>query len=299
MSECVNWKLIIPNFQEGDVITPFESEFEEQRRADYILDGGANHHDILESCSSIRRKNSQKEGVYNQNGKQIIPEEFDKCELIIYNSGDFYVTAIQVQKEGLYGLYESNGRMIVPAEFIEINVSDYFVVVKDKNGLYGAYLFNGKKIIDCEYNCIDATGSLDNGFGYAIVRKNSLVGVISETGDEIVPVKFHGIYKDICNQGYRVYNKTSEGTILHGWYSRNGKSNIPCLFEENFEFKYKEIYVETPEGLKGIYSYDGIEIVPPKFKSIHLVGDYFVGLIENNELSLYDQNGNCLYSTTN
>lgn len=295
MSECINWKSVIPDFQEGDIIIPFERRFKRQREADYILDGGINHHDILESCASVRRKNTQKVGVYNQTGKQIIPEEFDKCELVIYNSEDFYVTAIKVQKEGCYGLYYKDGQMIVPAEFIEVEVKDNFVVVKDNNGMYGAYLLNGKKIIDCEYDTIEVAGSLDEGFGYAIISKKGLFGVKLETGDEVVPVKFNYIRKN--SDGYIVYDKTSEETYLKGWYSRNGKSNIPCLFE-TLKFEYKKISVETPEGLEGIYSYDGSEIVPPKFKSIHFVGDYFVGLIENDELSLYDRNGNCLYSTT-
>lgn len=295
MSECIKWELVIPNFQEGDVITPFESSFKRKREADYIIDGGIDHHDILESCASVRRKDTQKEGVYDQSGKQIIPEEFDKCELVIYNSGDFYVSAIKVQKEGLYGLYHKDGQMIVSAEFIEIEVKDYFVVVKDKNGMYGAYLLDGKKIIDCEYDAIDASGSLDEGFGYAIVKKNGLVGVKLETGNEVVPVKFNFIRKN--SAGYIVYDKISEETFLRGWYSRDGKSNIPCLFK-TLKFEYKNIWVETLDGLEGFYSYDGREILPPKFKSILFVGSYIIGLIENDELFLYDGNGNCLYTTT-
>lgn len=295
MSECIRWESVIPHFQQGDVITPFESYFKRQREADYILDGGINHQDTLETCASVRRKGSQQVGVYNQNGKQIVPEEYDNCELVIYNSGDFYVTAIKVQKDGLYGLYNRNGKMIVPTQFIDIDVKDYFIVVRDKNNLYGAYLTDGSKIIECEYDTIEVAGSLDEGFGYAIISQKGLFGVKLETGNEIVPVKFDYIQE--VSDGYIVYDKTSKPTPLKGWYSRDGKSNIPCLFE-TFTFQYKKIIVETPDKLKGIYSYDGKEIVPPKFKSINFIGNYIVGLIEDNNLSVYDFEGSCLYCTT-
>ena len=116
-----------------------------------------------------------------------------------------------------------------------------------------------------------------------------------ETGNEIIPVKFDYIKKD--SDGFTVYDQTSQSTTIKGWYSRNGKSKIPCLFEY-FEFQYKKIIAETPDKLKGIYSYDGKEIVPPKFKSINFIGEYIVGLIEENDLSVYDFNGTCLYCTT-
>ncbi len=295
MSECIKWESVIPNFQQGDVITPFGSKFKRAREDDYCIDGGVDHHDILEACASVRRKDSQQVGVYNPNGKQLIPEEFDKCELVIYNSGDFYVTAIKVQKDGLYGLYNKNGKMIVPAQFIDIDVRDYFIVVRDKNDLCGAYLTNGSKIIECEYDTIEAGGSLDKGFGYAIISQKGLFGVKLETGNEIVPIKFDYIEK--ISDGYIVYDMTSKATSLKGWYSRDGKSSIPCLFK-TLSFQYEEILAETHEGLKGIYSYDGKEIVPPKFKSINYIGNFIVGLIDDNNLSVYDFQGTCLYCTT-
>lgn len=296
MSECIKWESVIPNFQEGDVITPFESRFKLQRKNDFMIDGGNTDYGPLETCASIRRKNNQKEGVYNQYGEQILPEDFDKCEVLIHNSGDFCSVSIRVKKEGLYGLYNEKCELIVPIKYIYISVRDTFIVVKDQNNLYGAYLHDGKQVIDCEYDTIEVEGSLDEGYSNAIISQKGLYGVKLETGNEIIPVKFDYIERD-SDGGFIVYDKTSQPTTLKGWYSRDGKSNIPCLFE-SFKFQYKEIIAETPEELKGIYSYDGKEIVPPKFKSINFIGNYIVGLIEDNDLSVYDFNGTCLYCTT-
>ena len=297
MSECIKWESVIPNFQEGDIITPFESQFKRQREDDFIIDGGNTDYGPLETCASIRRKDTQKEGIYNQYGEQIIPEDFDKCEVLILNSGDFCSVSIRVQKEGLYGLYNENGELIVPVKFIGgVFVRDTFIIVKDQNNLYGAYLYDGKQVFDCEYDTIEVEGSLDEGYSNAIISQKGLYGVKLETGNEIIPVKFDYIETE-SDGGFIVYDNTSQSTTLKGWYSRDGKSNIPCLFK-TLDFKYKRIEAETPEGLKGIYSYEGKEIVPPKFKSINFIGNYIVGLIENNDLSVYDFNGTCLLCTT-
>lgn len=299
MSECIRLESVIPNFQQGDIITPFESSFKRQRDADYILDGGMNHEDSLEEYASVKRKDSQRVGVYNKNGNQILSEEFDECKVTIYNSGDFYVSAIKVKKQGLYGLYSRNGQMIVPTKYASVNIKDYAVIVEDKNGLYGAYSLQGKQIIDCEYDYIDVWGSLDKGYGCAIIRKNKLFGAISEDGVEMIPLKFGLIEREIMGSGgYIVSDATNRN--IKGWYSRDGKSNIPCMFKHlkiNDTYLNPNIQVETPDGLKGIYSYGGKEIVPPKFETINHIGNYIIGLIGDEKLFVYDWNGVCLYHT--
>lgn len=294
MSESIKWESVIPNFQEGDIIRPFEGRFKRQRETNFIVDGGVDHEDALETCASVRRKDSQKVGIYNEKGEQILPEEFDYCEVLTYNAADFYVSAIRVIKDKFFGLYDEHGKMLVPVQYNNIYIKDYFIVVKDKNNLYGAYLTNGTKIIECENEYIEVEGSLDEGRGYAIVKQKGLYGVKSETGSEIVPVKFD--YIKATSDGFIVSNNVSEVTKVKGWYSRNGKNSIPCLFE-SFEFQHKEIIAETSDGLKGVYSYDGKEIVPPKFKSINFIGDYIVGLVEDKILSVYDSKGTCSLST--
>lgn len=296
MNECINWEKIIPNFQQGDVITPLATKFERQRQEDIIIDGGYNHNDLLEGCAFVKRKDSQKEGVYNQKGEQILPEEFDKCELEIYNSADFYATAIKVKKDGVYGLYNENGQMIVPIQFIAIDLKDNFIVVKDKNKLYGVYMHDGRKVLDCEYDDIEAVGSLDEGLGYVKMNKGGLWGVMLENGKVVVPIQFKRI-KEECS-GYIVCDGISHKDSLKGWYSREGMYSVPCLFKV-LKFDYSRIYVKTPDGLKGIYSsHDGRELVPPKFETINFIGEFFIGLIGNDKLSVYDWLGNCLYSTT-
>lgn len=295
MNECINWEAVIPNFQEGDIITPFESIFQKQREDDFILDGGRDHRDILEKCASVRRKSSQKEGVYSQDGQQILPEEFDNCEPEIYNSGDFYISIIKVKRDGFVGLYKKNGQMIVPVQFEYAYIKDYMAIVRDNNKLYGAYSLNGKQIISCEYNSIEFSGSLDEGYGCAIIRKGRVYGAKLENGTDIIPLEYGRIEENTMGGGGYIVHDV-ETHKLYGWYSRDGKYSIPCIFK-SIQCYYDKIEVETPDGLRGIYSHEGIEIVPTKFESINYIGNYIVGLIGEDKLSVYARNGNRLYCT--
>lgn len=297
MSECIRWESVIPNFQEGDVITPFGSVIQQMRDEDMGWNGGIGYCGSIEGLASVKRKNNQKVGVYDPNGVQILPEEFDECEVDICSGGDFFASGIRVKKQGLYGLYNRQGRMIVPPKYKLLYFSDYAVIVRDEKDLYGAYSLEGKQFVNCEYDNIQFLGSLDKGYGCAITVKNRLMGAILEDGVEIIPCRFKLVERDVMGSyGYIV----SDTTNLKGWYSRNGKSNIPCKFKSlNFNSSYHNpnFQVETPDGLKGIYSLNGKEIVPPKFESINRIGNYLVGLIGKDKLSVYDWNGVCLYPT--
>lgn len=184
--------------------------------------------------------------------------------------------------------------MIVPIQFIAIYLKDNFIVVQDKNKKYGVYMHDGRKLLDCEYDDIEAVGSLEEGVGYVKISKDGLWGVKLETGKEVVPILFRRIEEG--HSGYIVYDDFSKKSSRKGWYSWEGTYSIPCLFE-TLKFDYSRIYVKTPDGLKGIYSsHDGRELVPPKFETINFIGEFFIGLIGNDKLSVYDWLGNCLYS---
>lgn len=306
MSEYFRWESVIPNFQEGDVITPFGSNIQRMRDNDPGWDSGLpSYCGRIEELASVKRKSSQKVGVYAPNGTQILPEEFDECVVKIYKIPDFYASGIRVKKQGLYGLYNSAGEMIVPPQYNWVEFKDNVVIVridKDKKSLYGAYSADGKEIIKCEYDYIDYWGSIDKGDGRALVSKNRLRGVISENGKQIIPCEFKHVSsaRGFHSQGYIVTDTTN----LKGWYSRDGRFNIPCMFE-GFEFfnwfvdylHDTHIEVKTPDGLKGIYSSEGKEIAPPKFESFHHIGNYMVGLIGKDKISVYDKDGVCVYQT--
>lgn len=301
MSKRTNWESIIPNFKEGDVIIPFVSEVEERSTRDYLPGFVFNPYgnSVLKQYACVKRADTNKVGVYDKKGNQIIPEEFDECAPFLYNPLEFAtVEGIKVKKDGLYGLYDRKGKLIVPPEFTRITVEDYVLIVTDANKRKGAYSLNGTQIIKCEYNNVQFYGSLEyRPCGYAIVKKDGRYGVISEEGKEIVPA----MYADVkIAVGGSFIATDAENPKLKVWYSRDGKQKFPYEFKDvSLNEKNGTIDVEAEHDLKGVYSLKGKEIVPAKFKKIQYMGSYIVGLNEADDLYVYDKEGNCLYHTKN
>lgn len=304
MSEYIRWESVIPNFQEGDVITPFASNIQQMRDGDLGWGGDfPNHYGRIEDLASVKRKSTQKVGVYAPNGVQILPEEFDECKVLILDIPDFCECGIRVKKDGLYGLYNSAGKMIVPPQYNWVDFEYNLIVVRIDRGKerdwYGVYSTDGKEIIRCEYEGIKYLGNVFKGAGPAIVTKNRLNGVLAENGKQIIPCKFKHCWlrEGAEYQGYIVVNEKN----LKGWYSEDGRFSIPCMFKDfkffNEFWSLTHIEVETPDGLKGIYSSEGKEIAPPKFESLHYIGNYKIGLIGKDKISVYDKDGVCVYHT--
>ena len=290
MIQNIKWKSVIPNIKEGDIITTFSSVISRLK----FDCGWLPYLEDLEELATVKRKDNHKVGVYDKNGVQIIPEEFDECRLSIYYCSDFLVCAIEVQKQGMYGLYSEGGRVIVPVQYRRVDIQGNIIVVVDKNNLYGAYTTRGEQIINCEYDHIDYIAGPDIGCGCAVIRKDKLYGALAEDGSEIIPLKYGKIESEhMGSGGYIVYDETK--SQIKGWYSYDGRDIIPCVFQSiKFDMVNPHFEVETPSKLKGIYSREGKEILPPRFKQLKYVGDFIVGLSEDNNLCVYNWQGTCL-----
>ena len=305
MSECISWESVIPDFQEGDIITPFESIFSKGREADYIVNGGSNTHDYLEECAAIRKQSTQKVGVYHKSGKQILPEIFDECKPEIYDSFDFYVSAIKTKIGRYYGLHRNDGHQIVPEEFVSVSIQGYIVIVKAESGYLGAYSLEGKQILDCDYVRMKFHGSLDKGCGYIEISTDRWCGLKKEDGSDLIPVEYLLVQtSDMRVSGFDVCNYNDQKEYCHGWYSRDGKYHIPCEFKHFIDFSINVdntsitlILAETHQGLKGVYSQEGKKIMPSDFKEIRSIGNYLIGVIGEGEISVYSIDGKCLYSS--
>lgn len=116
----------------------------------------------------------------------------------------------------------------------------------------------------------------------------------------MIPLKYGRIEREIMGSGgYIVYDAIQSN--IKGWYSIDGRYSIPCIFQSiKFQRMWRNRYfeVETQGKLKGIYSSKGKELVPPNFKSLNFVGNFIVGLTEDNNLCVYNWQGICLDNIT-
>lgn len=296
--DCIFGSDLDPN----DEIFRFAETLKKRKFEDIHMFGpSADYTDILETYTGIRKAASGKMGVYNAEGQQIVPEWYDYCEPLISNTPEFFISGILVRKYdtsdeyGRAGLYNAYGRWIIPPkpEYRYIYAVDDMFIVSDKNEQYGMYSPEGQQITECIYDRIEYKGSLDEGRGRAIVVKKGLYGVISEKGEEIVPIEYG--YVEEKDGGYKVINPQNHE--LYGWYSKDGKIKIPCKYSK-IKIKNNEIRVETPDGKRGVYSMKGTEILSAEYGKIKQIGSYKVTYDkETDTLKVFSSEGNILFST--
>lgn len=104
-------------------------------------------------------------GVYDKNGKLVIPREY---ETIRYASSYFDIDKVwfYAKKDGKYGIIDNENKVIIPFEYdrfdskvsiglgeiFDSNNKDYFILYK--NGKYGMVDINNKTIIDFDKNTL-------------------------------------------------------------------------------------------------------------------------------------------------
>lgn len=141
-------------------------------------------------------KISEKIGLVNIEGREIIKPQFDKIIGIETNNGFFIV-----QKMGLYGLVRNDGTIISPTKYqnIENNLGCWTVKLENKIGIIDN---NGVLIVQPKYQEI---GIFKNGF--ASIKFNRKYGMLSEQGYETVkpmydyPFEFINDYATVSING--------------------------------------------------------------------------------------------------
>ncbi len=143
----------------------------------------------------------KKVGVYDFDGKVIIPPEFDR----VNKCDDIYV----VGKDRKFGVKDIEGKDILPIEFDSIERDDdVYTVSKDEK--VGVYNKNGKVILPIEFDSVEF--NIWDGF---TVEKDGKQGLYSYGGQLILPVEFDYLDLDTLTvsvpmmtvkHGKKVYN---------------------------------------------------------------------------------------------
>lgn len=195
----------------------------------------------------------------------ILPEIiFDNIELFI---GNYFI----INNDGLYGLYDFLGNCVLECKYSIIeHCSNEIFIVCDAYNYFGVINSVGNRLIDLKYSGIEKiddnrlavydqsrncalfsiTGDQLTAFSYLNIepwrdtlymvdRYTDEMGIINALGHKILPRKFDTI--DLCNGFFKVstfeFNEYGPNKIEFGLYSCDGKEIIPC--------KYKDIIVEA------------------------------------------------------
>lgn len=159
---------------------------------------------IYEEISSVKYKEGEilvkkkgKYGVVNIKGKKLIPCEYDGIEADKYYHDGYsktgYITRCETNDGKKYGYINSNWKKMLKTEYVEINrildidSEDVYLIVS-KNGQYGL-IKNKEKQIDFSYQAL----LYNKGTNLLSAERNEKFGVITLSGENIIPIQYKGI----------------------------------------------------------------------------------------------------------
>lgn len=217
---------------------------------------------------------SNEKGAADDNGKLLIPLEFDDVSLYYK---DKYIKAIKDKKTSIYNL---NGKLIIATPYEDIRWwqmkdDDPFCEVK-QYGKWGLMDKNGKLVVPCEYEGISTYETEKTG--YCEVKQNRKCGVYDIKNNRLmVPCLFDDVshYQFGDDDFAEVKNNGKKGII-----NRQGELVIPCDYDDVSSFQLNErgfCEVKQGEGVdkkKGIYDIKKKkEIVACRYDQIDMYTD--------------------------
>lgn len=159
-------------------------------------------------------------GVYHENGKYAISKEvgemdfkYDSVDYYGYSNDEYYFF---VSYESKWGIVDSENRVIIPFEYEYMCKTYYnhregnFCVVQ-KNGKLGTIDLNNETIIPFEYDAM--SGWCEHGPEGHYVSKDEKFGLITPTGELIIPVIYDGIFRYSSN--YFVAKKGAKCGVIN------------------------------------------------------------------------------------
>ena len=246
-------------------------------------------------------ENSNNFKFLNSKGEELF-KDFDEVTALQTSdlNLEFEKTFLRFKKDEKYGLIDYNGNVIVSANYDEIESlknkpGEILVKKKDK---YGVLDSDGQVKIEIKYDSVigDEYFTENNGYGeagYVVGIKGSngfLYGYLNNFGEKVLDVKYESVSRVLEYDEDEVYLIVME----------NGKKGVYKNSKQIIELKYQninyadnsEIFVVKRNSHYGIFSKNGKEILPVRYKAYSLAGDYISVEDGNGQKELYDVNGN-------
>lgn len=224
-------------------------------------------------------------GLINLTNKIILPIIYSEITPLYNNI--IRVKTLSINKSELiekYGLIDSEGNFILDTTQDQIEKERYSSYIKyRKNGLEGLLTNEGKPFVAPIYNNIERFNN-----GYAIVKKNFLLGLINKKGKEIIPTQYKVLYPD----SKRGLIKAMDSTNKWGYINYNHKVKMKFVYDE-LVYINGDAYFFKLDGEYGLMTSKEVVFKKFKYKKMYKSGDFYV-VEENNLSGIIDENGNIL-----
>lgn len=246
-------------------------------------------------------ENSEKFKFLNSKGEELFKDYEDVTALQTSElSLDFEKAFFRFKKDEKYGLIDYEGNVIVSANYDELTSlkNRPGEILAKKGEKYGVLGSDGNIKIEIKYDSIigDEYFTDKKGYGetgYIVGEKGSngfLYGYLNNYAEKVLDVKFESISRVLK------YDESDAYLIVMS----NGKKGVYKNSKEIIEQKYQninyadssQIFVAKRNSNYGIFNESGKEIIPVRYKSYSLAGDYISVEDGNGVKELYDVNGN-------
>ena len=213
-----------------------------------------------------------------------------------------------LEKDGQKGIRDLQGKWIVPLckdyKLLSVGGSRYYIVTDDKSRV-GLISLNGDRIINIEYDAIEETGKR-----YVKVRHNSVYGVLSLDGKEIISTSrgytYIGDYDSnkgtfsftkkgftgVCDAQGREISTTRLAPTTDDIKANGGYASAVEM--KNGSTKY---YKVSKGGRYGLTDSEGREIVPCEMEALESAGTGYLKYKINGFWGLMNYTGKILIGT--
>lgn len=224
--------------------------------------------------------------IYNKDNKT-----FEKLDIFDnYNVTSFeYYNIYLTNQEGQYSLYDIKSKEIKTLNnsyvYLGPFVNSVALAVNSEN-VVGYIDENEEIVIDYQYD--NSNTSDFTSFGYAVVGKDGLVGVINTNNDNILKFDYLSI-NIINNDRFLVSDKNNKMYIIDKNANKITKDDYDTITFTDFNEVFvvsKEINNKTKYG---VINSNGKEIIPVEYEDIKISDSYFILKTSKSEFYLKER----------
>lgn len=232
------------------------------------------NYNIFEDGTVIIPLNYGGNGLFDRNGKNILPEEYS----ILTKFNEDYA-GVRFRSNGNYcGFVDETFKVIIPPDYRDVRMFSEGLAAVEKDGKYGFINTKNEIIISFKYDVAsryhyfgDETYRFDGGIalvniGYEDYDVTGKWGVIDQAGKEIIPVEYDAIRINNFPEGLIGVNKgytNKAGSGKWGIFDKTGKEIVPLIYDDISSSGFCGDLLAVSKGGKwGFIDQTGKEVVP-------------------------------------
>lgn len=249
---------------------------------------------------------SNKQGVYNLQGENIIPIEYDSI-----NIGGDYINATKDNNREVFG---TDGNRIQTTFANHQKVSNDYYIIIDENNNYNIADSSNHLLLQQQYLYIEYYNN-----DLFIVTQGTNSGIINSNGNVVVPIKYNSLQRienknliiattaqnnkvDLINGEGKISEGIDNGIVdIHDNYIKIYSENNMKYFDMNGnEIKYKDIfpnnklYAENKNGKWGFVDKSGNTVVDYIYDMVTEQNGDVAGIKKDGLWGVVDSSGNVI-----